>query len=242
MTYGMINSLRNIGFIDDSNSAYSRLICQIGGYFFYANVATDVYSRPEIRIMGHISNKSVSWVLNEHLPIEVESPEQAIAWISWVLRDLPRYSESPCPAWIEEGKKYWHTLPWEREKAEYASRPRCIAQRNWVRVALKDLRERLESADDDSLVSFAFNGEVLTIRINTDLIAFPATGQAWDHEFHVRALKLRTFLPKRLMYREITFHVWQGYFKIEEYRYELIDINDQTTITDGKFLQNTSLH
>ena len=44
--------------------------------------------------------------------------------------------------------------------AEYEARPHCVVSRDWVRVALKTLREQLSTLNDDAQVTFGFDGRV----------------------------------------------------------------------------------
>jgi hypothetical protein len=125
---------------------------------------------------------STPWSFGEvlcEMPQEVESREQAIAWVTWCLDDnwdgkfQPKF---PLPR-LEEGRKHRILLPWERDRIALAARPQCQVDRDWMRVALNKLGPYLKSASDDAKVTFEFDGNVLKIQHSDGTLAMPATGK-----------------------------------------------------------------
>ena len=100
------------------------------------------------------------------MPEEVESPEQGVAWITWCL-DEHAPGRLFVPAWdvpwLAIGRQYKHLLPWERQRAAYAARPQCSVRRDFAAWGLRYLAQLLAEADEDTLVTFSFDGEVLLI-------------------------------------------------------------------------------
>jgi hypothetical protein len=131
------------------------------------------------------------------MPCAVESREQGIAWITWCLDEHAHGEFIPARpvSWLGIGRQYRHLLPWEKEIAAYEARPRCLVQRDFARVGLRYLSELIATAVDDVPVMFAFDGEVLSIRIKERLIVMPAEGNRWEEVFSIRAGTMRD-LPK----------------------------------------------
>jgi hypothetical protein len=210
--------LRDLGFLDGCcEMGSSCLKFNLDGQTVYAQEQVGLYLRWEVTITGVISTSRTLTMIECALPVEVESREQGLAWIGFALENLP--DALSAPAWLIEGRAHRHTLPWERERAAYAARPNCRAERDWVRVAWKRLALALTGLNDGAKVHFAFDGLVMTIRPGDGVIAFPASGQAWPQSYSVPAGRLRGFLAQRLMQPSIEFSVWDGCLVVGNRRY-----------------------
>jgi hypothetical protein len=143
------------------------------------------------------------------MPLEVESVEQCAAWIGWHVDRTGRTARGGRVAWLEMGRKHLVALPWLRQQASYDARPHCAAERDWVKVALKKLREMLKTADQNTNVSFGFDGTVMSIICGQQVIRLQAEGAAWSKSYRVAAANLRD-LPKRLSARWVDFSVFEG--------------------------------
>lgn len=162
------------------------------------------------------------------MPPEVESAEQGMAWVAWCLDNGDtgrRFEPKIAPAWLAEGRKHFHLLPWNREMAAYYARPHCFVQRDWARVALKALGDQLKTVDDEAPVTFGFDGNVLTISCAGNVSPMPAEGSPWTKRYSVRARALRD-LPKRLMSSNIQFSVWESVLTIGNRAYRLASTID----------------
>lgn len=114
--------------------------------------------------------------------MEVESWEQGIAWVTWCLDNYAKdgeYNPARPITWLTEGRQNFHLLPWERDRIAYENRPHCLVQREWARVALRNLSEEIAISDDEAPVTFQFDGEILTIRCADSVLAMPANGKKW---------------------------------------------------------------
>jgi hypothetical protein len=162
------------------------------------------------------------------LPPNVESIEQGKAWVAWCLDSHAGqrgFRPPVTPAWLAEGRVHCHLLPWERERAAYAGRPRCSVRRDYARVALRMVGEQLAGLDDEALISFQFNGTVLTILCGGKVSPMPADGPRWTQSFSVRAGTLRDF-PKRLMSETVEISVWNGLLTIGNRGYRVAFATD----------------
>ena len=170
MSYKTMDCLRNLGFVEGRNEAGSScLVYNESGMVLHATEQVGLYLRPEVTISGVVATPRTLSMLNESLPVEVESPELALAWLSWAIR---RVAES-FPSLVDPGRAYWHLLPWVQKQAAYAARPACTAQREWVRIAIKSLGSQLDGLDDDTQVRFFFDGQVFTIPVVVkEVVAF----------------------------------------------------------------------
>jgi hypothetical protein len=156
------------------------------------------------------------------MPPEVESAEQGMAWVAWCLDNgdtRRRFEPKIAPAWLAEGRKNFHLLPWNRRMTAYNARPHCFVQRDWARVTLKALGEQLKTVDDEAPVTFGFDGNVLTISCAGKVSPMPAEGSAWTQPYSIRAGALRS-LPKRLMSYTIEFSVWESVLTIGNRAYK----------------------
>jgi hypothetical protein len=128
--------------------------------------------------------------------------------------------------WLAEGRAFRHLLPWEKERATrekelavYAARPHCYAEREWARLAVRSLAERLTDVADEVPVEFWFDGEVLTIRWADERLALAAKGERWPTGYSLPARSLRAD-PKRFKDQQVEFSVWKGALVIGRQRYE----------------------
>lgn len=161
------------------------------------------------------NRRTISLSLDE-MPLCVTSREQGIAWIVWCLdKEAPGKVFHPehWVEWLAEGRQHRYLLPWEVDMASYNARPHCNVQRNWMRLALKNLAKLLVNTDDTTVVEFSFDGSVLQIRCFGEVVAMSASGKAWGTQFFIPAGKLRR-LPKRLTQDHVEVSVHKGQLHI----------------------------
>lgn len=153
------------------------------------------------------------------MPLDVESFEQGVAWISYGI-DQDFRSLNPCPS-FSQGIEWQEHLPWVRDQKDYQARPQCLVDRDWFRVAVKKIRQLIDSADNKDLALFAFDGGILKITVCGHILAMPARGEAWKEQYAISAKKL-DFLPKRLMYGTIQLIIWEGRLMIGRRSWNLV--------------------
>lgn len=196
------------------------LSLDFGNVKLSASRGVNRFLAPVVLLTGVLATKrSIAEVLSE-IPLDVESVEQGLAWVVWSLDNAAggTFEPASAPAWVAEGRRHRHLLPWERGRAAYAARPHCHVRRDSARAALKALAEQLRTVDDDLLVTFGFDGSVLTVACAGKLSAMAAEGDAWPRTYSIRAGSLKR-LPKRLMNESIEFAIWESALTIGSWRY-----------------------
>jgi len=179
---------------------------------------------PIVLLTGIFSTERTMAEIECEMPPEVESPEQGMAFVAWSIDNAlgKEFQPATSPDWLAKGRQHRYLLPWEKERADYAAKPQCSIRRDWVRVALKTLAQQLANAKDDEVVSFSFDGRVLSIDCAGSLCAMPAKGAAWDGSYSVRAKTLRS-LPRRLMTDPVEVSFWKSALTIANRQYETVE-------------------
>jgi|SRR6516165_9729434 hypothetical protein len=157
------------------------------------------------------------------LPRRVESLRQCAAWIVWNLDQHSngrRFRPARQVDWIQEGRENRRLLPWVMSQAEYDARPQCIVQRDWLRLALKNLCGQVASLPDNAIVVFGFDGAVFSIRCDTKLIAFPVEGAPWTVCFRVEARTIRQQSKRRHMRERIGISIWKSRIELGPWSYD----------------------
>lgn len=197
------SALKLLGFKEDPNVmsddpgglSYCFKGCKLS-----ASVCVNRHFREIILFTGVYDGKRVLTEVCFEMPREVESYEQAAAWLSWSLEkqlDIDLESTSSL-SWLEIGRLNYGLLPWERERMKDELRPQCFVDRDWMRIVLKRLRLYLSIVTPMENVYFGFDGTMLKIEISRERIEVPGTGKAWPFRVFVTARDLE-FLPKRLL-------------------------------------------
>ena len=212
-----------LGFVEDQTVISDQmpgLSFHFGNFKLSACFCFNRWFVPVASLSGVMATtRSVREITGE-LPLQFESAEQGIAWLVRCLDGGASASFNPVltPAWLAEGRRLRHLLPWERYRAAYDARPHCYVQRNWVRLALKTLAEQLGNVDDDTAVTIQFDGSVLTLRCAGKIIPMMADGLPWTELYSIRAGALRR-LPKRLMREMVEVSIWDSALQIDTWRF-----------------------
>lgn len=217
--------LPSLGFVPDPHlmsDVMPGLSCDFGNVKVSAICAMNRRFTEIVMFTGVLATKETFSEICFEMPLHPESREQALAWLVWNLdhaSDDNTFKPKILVPWLEEGRRHRHTLPWERAQAAYAARPHCSLAREWARVVLKTLAEQLVQAEDDTPVTFRFDGEVLTIRCAGKVAAAPADGKPWPQTFSISAAALK-HLPKRLMQSHIEVSIYESALTIGRRRFD----------------------
>lgn len=208
------NVLRSLGFKEDEgviSDPPGGLSCHINGFKLSASVCTNGSFYPIILFTGVYATGPTLAEVHFEMPREVESHEQAAAWLAWSLdQQIGRGFGTTCAIpWLEIGRRNFDLLPWERSRVAYELRPHCYVDRDWMRLALRKLRVALTMSPPKGMVHFGFDGEILKIQTSGELIAVPGAGRAWPLRVSVPAAKLED-LPKRLIQPSIPVSYWES--------------------------------
>jgi hypothetical protein len=109
-------------------------------------------------------------------------------------------------------------LPWEQERVAYANRAHCTLERDWARLAFKKLAMQLAAVQDDTSVTFSFDGGVFKICCLDFICAMPAKGNPWKQSFMIKTGSIRR-LPNRLVGEQIEVSIHDSALFIGRRRY-----------------------
>lgn len=154
------------------------------------------------------------------MPEEVESFQQGVAWVTDGLDRAagPMYQPAVPVSWLSIGRDHRHLLPFQRMMAAYAARPQCTVEREWARIVLRKLGEAIEAASDEAQVILHFDGQILRVWFEDQVIPAPASGDAWRSRFALSVGRLRR-LPKRLMRSFVHISIWEESLSIGSWAY-----------------------
>jgi len=166
------------------------------------------------------------------LPLFVESRDQCLGWLTW---ELDKYGDSgellPLrdAEWLHQGRKYRHLLPHERSRIAYEARPKCSAETDWLKLALKTLARYVAEVEDHIAVEVGFDGNTLSFQIGDKSIILVASGEAWPSRYWLPAERLKS-LPKRLRRPIEWIGIWNEQLSIGRYQYTgLVEIIQHKT-------------
>jgi hypothetical protein len=177
--------LKEIGFAEDSSEQQRGFSFTIGRFKLWALPCINRWFVPIVLVTGHLYDGNTLSEICDELPAEAESREQVIAYISWCLdKAMGRtFKLAFEPPWLVEGRGWRQLLPWDRKRAAYEGRPHCHMKRDWAKLALRELAQNLSAVDDESAVSFGFDGTVLRIACGRATTTVAAEGRAWPSWF-----------------------------------------------------------
>ena len=222
-TVSTIDVLQSLGFVRNTSGMPDEFWFDFGNLSLSTCALINRSFQPVVSCSGVLSTTRTVREIEFEMPPACESREQCIAWVVWGLDGggSERFAPARVVDWLEEGRSFQHLLPWVREKALFDARPHCWVSRDFMKVALKHLAVLLDGAAEDVQVVFAFDGEVLTIRVAGKLTAVPADGRPWQDRFAVRAGELRR-LPTRFTNNAVGVSVGTGAIHIGNHMYRLI--------------------
>ena len=198
-----------LGFKED----WDAIAEQLPGYKYVArgveitvSQVTNEYLRPCFLVLGCVrSPRSIEGIEFE-IPVQVESFEQGLAWLVYGVGKHKDWL-SP-PAWMTLGRQLEEHLPWVRRQQAYKNRPVCNVDRQWFRLAAKQLRDLAATAAENDRAIFSFDGAVLRIEACSQTLAMPAKGNApWVTSYAIPANQL-DHLPQRFATASVNISVF----------------------------------
>ncbi|MDP2646515.1 MAG: hypothetical protein Q8P24_16370 [Desulfobacterales bacterium] len=218
------NILRDLGFVEDASvlsDTMPGLSFNFGKFKLKASLAMNMSFQKVVLFTGVLASKRSVSEIQFEMPQLMRSREQCAAWIAWNLdqcADDKVFQPVQEVAWLSEGRKHQNLLPQYVDLTAYKARPCCLVQRDWLRLALKALRDQISIEDDTALLEVGFEGGVLSFRCGGKVVALPAEGHPWTLRYTVPAGKLRK-LPKRLMETQIDISIWDSRLTIGHWCY-----------------------
>ncbi len=164
------NLLRDFGFQPDDrvwSDVPPGLSFDFGDFNLSASWVVSMKLAEVVLFSGVLATSRTLGAVSFELPRKVNSRELCAALIVHYLDNAAEkgvFHPAREVAWVTEGRKHRHLLPWEVSKSAYQARSHCTVQRDWLRLALKSMVELLAKADDAAVVEFSFDGSVLLIR------------------------------------------------------------------------------
>lgn len=214
--------------IADEHPAYAY---DLGNLYLTAAQVKSRWFRPVFSLGGVVQDARSSGPVEFEMPLEIESFEQGVAWISHGIGSdfRPRI---PTP-WLADGRAWKDHLPGVREMKCYERRPRCSVEKDWLRVAIKKLLPVAAAASETDLVWLAFDGEALRVAGCGMTIIVPAAGIAWHTRYAIKGAEL-DHLPKRLS-DPVLVSVWDDKLTIGNRVWSLVrsDQINRGTSVDG---------
>lgn len=177
------------------------------------------YFKPIFLVTGIFANPRTIFSIQFEMPLQVESLDQAKAWIAYCSDvQLP---DSAVP-WLAEGDALKHLLPWQREKRLHEERPQCLVPRQWMRLAITELRAMALQASPDEECEVTFDGKTLVFTMPSAIVPLAASGERpWPKAYRVRLADFAA-LPKRLMQDPVGIHVWEAGLAIGSHRFAVL--------------------
>ena len=209
-----VSLLESLGFEERPGGAY---VWNFGNMELSLVECVSLRMVPGLLASGVYATERTVTVIDQFLPQTVVSYEEGLALLAYVCRDT---KPQIIPDWLRNGQEGQDQLPWRRESAETAQRPKCVIELDWFKLMLRDLSAKLK-AEGNAILQFRFDGKILQISDGSNVVACPANGAAWDKDYHLPASSLAN-LPKRFR-AEFSIEVWQGMLCIANRRFHLVD-------------------
>lgn len=226
-------ALKKLGFKPDGSviaDGGEGLSYNFGNLILSASRLVNLYFAEIIFVRGNCYDGRISAEIQIQLPLRVASIEQCAAFLAWEIDNQIGEDFVPLTPteWLNDGRNNFDSLPWMKEQKLYAARPQCTVNRDWLKLALRDLRLLLPQLKADDLLSFTFQNEIFSIRSNVKTIALPAAGNDWNSTYQITAGNFQNF-PKRLDRQEIEISIWENHLSLARWRYPIDKTTDAET-------------
>lgn len=231
-------ALQSLGFMPEHDFyGCPAMSFDFGSFKLQAVLMKNLQMRDVVSFSGVVSTSRTICMIEYDMPLRVDSVEQCAAWIAWhIQRVLPR-REKIIPADHMEllilGMQHQDSLPWERDKAAYRSRPQCYVERAWLRQALKSIKENIQGSDPNLMISIAFDGRVLSFQSAKWIVPMPAIGESWPNQYEIKVCDF--YFPSRLMQETIHVSVWKESLSLGNPPYRCLAISSETPLTTNIF-------
>ena len=172
------------------------------------------------------TNRSIGQI-NFELALEFETFYEGLAFIAYYLKGA-KFDFTPL--WLKEGFSLKHLLPWEKQREAYEKRmevwekiPKAQVEHEWFRMIVRKMRSILETSTEEDITTFSFDGEILKIKCNDQLLVCPAKGKAWGKSGTVKTISL-VDLPKRIKKQYVNYvYIEEDELHIGFNRFEILN-------------------
>ena len=174
-----------------------------------------------VRVHGVIYTGRTLSEIDSEIPDNLESPLEAAAWVSYVLRPYRRELE-PLPEWFVQGERHWDLVPpaarelleAQRRQQTYEASPKCFIDRDYARPLRRHLDNEISWLREETEMTLSFDRRVLTIEISGRLYEVLASGESWPSSYKV-AVSQRSKLPARFMDSTVVVSVFDGHVRLD---------------------------
>lgn len=217
-----LEALKQIGFVQNPNG--EDLLYDFGNLTLSAMNLMNRFFVEVVVVSGVFNDRRTISEVEIQLLINVDSIIQASALIAWGIdKQVSKNFTPEIPTqWLDEGRENFDLLPFVRQQKLYDERPRCTVNRDWLRLAFRDLNLLILQLEENDLLFITFQNEIFSIRSNFKTIAFPAVGKDWNEEYKIAVSNFSHF-PRRINQKEVEISVWKENIQIANWRYPLIN-------------------
>lgn len=178
-----------------------------------------------VQVSGLLRTPRVLAIIDVQLPQDLNTPEEAAAWLVFGLQRFQKYL-GPLPPWwaLGEANLHRHPIVQKRLAAEarsqaWEARPQCRMNAEHARLFRRELRQMIERLEDDLLTYVNFDGEVLRLHAEDRTIRAFADGEPWPVVVQWKLDKLMT-LPARFRGDQVSVGYFDGKLDFDGCRYE----------------------
>ena len=190
-----------------------------------ASPTLNSFNVPVIELTGYREDRRSLSIIQGQIPINLGTPLEAAAWISFVLESDKRHLD-PLPDWFVEGEGHWDLVPPARElpaararEEAYQASPKCSIDRDYARPIRRNLMEEIswlregESAD----TKFTFDGRILTIDFGDSVHEVVASGDSWPNSYCANLTPESKF-PAKFERQWVEVSAFEGYICVDRFR------------------------
>ena len=183
----------------------------------------NLYARYVVTLSGVLETGRTLAIIEDQIPTDLESPLEAAAWVSYVLRSH-RSDLEPLPEWFVEGERHWDLVaPARKESAAremqraYEASPKCYIGRDYARPLRRNLQEEISWLEGEAEMTISFDGRVLSVNLCGRVHEVVASGDGWPSSYRV-AVSPETKFPARFTSSSVVVNVFDGYVRLDGLR------------------------
>lgn len=215
--YPTLDSLAALGF--ERRASFSGM--EAVGYRFRhldltASASTTMLGASAVLFSGILSTKRRLGEIDHLIAPDIETPEEAAAWVAHVLHAY-RSDLGPLPTWFLEGERHWEVMrpallklavP-ERSRA-YENRPKCFIDREYARPLRHQLRALLSKIAGEVTMTVSFDGRILSFTLCGTDYEVIASGDRWPSAYRVTVCQ-GTAMAARFPFSTVAVSVFEGF-------------------------------
>lgn len=175
--------------------------------------AINRYYRKVVFLSGVFSSCDSIGEVQSQIPDNLDDERTTAAWVALALRSYRR-DLSPFPQWLEQGMRDRHLVnlhPGSSPPPEPKRVASCIIDRDHARILRSRLRETINNLNDETDLSLAFDGRILTVAVGCRVHDALASGEAWPHKYSVTLPAGVMPMPARFTGHQVPIVVYDSF-------------------------------